>query len=144
MELLKRLVLQSPNVWGGSPILEVWVSASPNRHCTAEELTAVARRFVDLARPYLAADEFRLPAVEAAGADFVLAGWLESLTRKLQSLCGVEMPVGRVIQSPDGQICRIGIHFEDEGVVRPALDVAHGLLAAAIGRTSYGKSSWEF
>ena len=59
----------------------------------------------------------------------------------MQSLCGVELPAGQVIASPDGQFCRVGIYFEDEGLVRPALEVAHGLLTAAIDETSYDFAS---
>ena len=121
MELVKRLALQGPNVWGALPILEVWVAAGPHRQATVQQLSAIARRLRDLAQPHLAAEEFRPETAAGQGADFVLAAWLEQLTRKMQSLSLVEMPAGRVLPTPDGQIHRVAIHFEDEGVVRRAL-----------------------
>jgi cyanophycin synthetase len=138
MELLKSLALQSPNAWGRAPILEVWVADTPEQHFSPAQLAAVAQRLVGLAQPYLSASDFA--AADRANPlpdGWPLAGWLERLARKLQSLCGVELPVGRVIAVPAARLCRIGIYFEDEGLVRMALDVANGLLTAAICESDY-------
>ena len=107
------------------------------RQLAVADLAQVAQRGVELAQPYLAATDFDLDAAAAPQADVVLARWLESLVRKLQALCGIELAAGHIVATADPAICRVAIRFEDEGLVRPALKIAQALLAAALDRQAY-------
>ncbi len=133
MKLLKSLALQAPNVWDRSPVLEVWLAADGKGSPGPIDLTAVERRIVALAQPHLQVGE--LPAAGRLDAGNELPpAWLEYLTRKLQALCGVKLPVGRVAPAPQAGVCLVGIHYEDEGLVRAALDVAVGSADGRVGR----------
>ncbi|HEY1785072.1 MAG TPA: hypothetical protein VGG30_05955, partial [Pirellulales bacterium] len=138
MKIRKILPLHGPNVWGSCPILEVWVDAQDRRQLSLADLGQVAQHAVELAQPYLAATDFDIDSHAASPlADVVLARWLESLVRKLQALCGIELPAGHIVATADPAIFRVAIRFEDEGLVRPALKIAHALLAAALDRQPY-------
>lgn len=138
MKIRKILALHGPNVWGSCPILEVWVDAQDRRQLALAELAQAAQRAVELAQPYLTAADFDTDSEAASPlADVVLARWLESLVRKLQALCGIELPAGHIVATADPAVCRVAIRFEDEGLVRPALKIAHALLVAALDRQTY-------
>jgi cyanophycin synthetase len=139
IEISKTLALHGPNVWGSCPILEVWVGCQKHRQMAAADLKQAAQRGVELSAPYLAADDF--PIDPHAAADVLLARWVEGLTRKLQRLCGIELPAGHIVATAEGAVCRVAVRFEDEGLVRPALKIAHGLLDAALDQTSYDFAS---
>ncbi len=137
MDIRKTLALLGPNVWGCSPILEVWVDCQNRRQLSAADLTQVAQRAVALAAPFLTAEDFPVASHEGSPAEVVLAHWLEVLVRKLQRLCGIEMPPGHVVATSEPGVCRVAIRFEDEGLVQPALKIAHPLLTAALDGTPY-------
>ena len=62
----------------------------------------MAERAVALAAPYLAADRFRhRPTRAGSPAEVVLARWLEALVRKLQRLCGIELPAGHIVATAE-------------------------------------------
>jgi cyanophycin synthetase len=136
MELLKVLALHGPNVWGLSPVLEVWLDAGGDFRPAADQLAAIAERLVQLAQPYVQPNDLRFDLQQPGRPPLILANWLEQLTRKLQSLCGIEMRPGRVLESSPAGVCRIAIRFEDEGLARPAFRIAYSLLAAALGQKS--------
>ena len=101
-------------------------------------LAEVSGRAVELAQPYLTKADFAIDTEAISPpAELVLARWLEALVRKLQSLCGIELPAGHIVATADPAICRVAIRFEDEGLVRPALKIAHDLLLAALDRQPY-------
>ena len=111
---------------------------SSRRQLSLADLAQVAERAVEIAHPYLAATDFDIDSEGASPlADVVLARWLESLVRKLQALCGIELAAGHIVATADPAVCRVAIRFEDEGLVRPALKIAHALLAAALDRQPY-------
>ena len=119
------------------PILEVWLAQGTAGPAAALDPATLAQRIARLAAPYVTAAELP-PADEAAGAAIgVPPSWLEYLTRKLQSLAGVELPPGRVVPAPQAGIYRVAIYFEDEGLVRAVLDVVLALVAAAQADQAY-------
>ena len=137
MEILKVLALQGPNVWGSSPILECWIDTSAHRELTGEALKAVAGRLVGLAKPYLAEADFQLSDTDARRPTLALGLWIERIVRELQLLSTIETPIGRVVENQHQPICCVAVHFEDEGLVRPALKIACDLIDAALRQQPY-------
>ncbi|HTU26277.1 MAG TPA: hypothetical protein VMF30_12805 [Pirellulales bacterium] len=137
MKIRKTLALHGPNVWGSCPILEVWVDTE-QRPLAHAELAQTAQHAVALSQPYFTTADFEVevPATSSA-AELTLARWLESSVRKLQGLCGIELPAGHLVATAEAGVCRVAIRFEDEGLIRPALKIAHALLAAALDREAY-------
>ena len=135
MEFRKILALRGPNLWARFPVMELWVDLGPYRDAPSDSLPGFADRLMAWL-PSMVEHRcglgYRGGFFERLRTGTYMGHILEHVTLELQCLAGTEVGYGKARETSEEGVYKVVIEYEEEQVVRAAIDVAHRMLEAAV------------
>src|SRR5262245_31908301 len=135
MEIRKVQILRGPNIWANFPVLEAWVDLGPLNERSSDELPGFNERLMAWLPSMI---EHRC-SVGTRGGFFerlrrgtYLAHILEHVVLELETLAGSDCGFGRTRESNVDGVYKVAIEFDDESLVRAALEAGRELCLAAV------------
>jgi cyanophycin synthetase len=129
MEFQRIWILRGPNIWARFPVLEVGVELGAHEAATSSTLPGFSNRLLSWLSPP-AGRRDALAQFLAAGVH--LPDVLQRLTLELQVQAGSPVHFGLAQPAPQKGLYRVVVEFEEEALVRAALDTARTLTLAAL------------
>jgi len=135
MEIRKVQILRGPNIWANFPVLEAWIDLGPLNERSSDEMPGFNERLMAWLPSMI---EHRC-SIGARGGFFerlrrgtYLAHILEHVVLELETLAGSECGFGRTRESNVDGVYKVAIEFDDESLVRAALEAGRDLCLAAV------------
>ncbi len=135
MQFRKILALRGPNLWARFPVMELWVDLGPYREAPSDTLPGFADRlmaWLPTMVEHRCGLGYRGGFFERLRTGTYMGHILEHVTLELQGLAGTEVGYGKARETSEEGVYKVVIEYEEEELVRAAIEVAHRLLEAAV------------
>jgi cyanophycin synthetase len=135
MEIRKVQILRGPNIWANFPVLEAWVDLGALSERASDEMPGFNERLMAWLPSMI---EHRCSIGERGGfferlrRGTYLAHILEHVVLELETLAGSNCGFGRTRESNVDGVYKVAIEFDDESLVRAALEAGRELCLAAV------------
>src|SRR5436190_9778059 len=140
MEIRKVQILRGPNIWANFPVLEAWVDLGAQSERASDEMSGFNERLMAWLPSMI---EHRCSIGERGGfferlrRGTYLAHILEHVVLELETLAGSQCGFGRTRESNVDGVYKVAIEFDDESLVRAALEAGRDLCLAAVNDQSF-------
>src|SRR5215468_2342580 len=135
MKIQRVQKLRGPNIWANFPVLEAWVDLEELEQYPSDTLPGFNERLMAWLPSMI---EHRCSIGERGGfferlrRGTYLAHILEHVVLELETLAGSNCGFGRTRESSVDGVYKVAIEFDDESLVRAALEAGRDLCLAAV------------